>query len=367
MMGLLGSLTASEFQRYVIDLAMYFGICFIATLSLNFQYGNAGVPNIACPVSAAIGAYTVSAVVTKVIFWVGTRVGLEVLPLMNGTRWAQHNNYINVEVMNEYIMTHASFGIAMLFLSLALGFAAGWTLGYVISLPALRLDATYLMISLYVISDMACPLGRNILPIAGGTLGMYIPNLLAWYPGDRTILLALLTLSVGIIVYLLLRRIQNSPYGRLMRAVRANGLAVSSVGKDVTSIKRKVVMLGSGITALSGVLLSHYYSFVIEANYHRGTWTYWPWLMMAIGGIGNYSGSFMGCAIVLGIQRLLLAGRQQLASFIWYPVVLIHNQLLGFLIIAVQVFMPRGLLPERPLRIRGVNYRRLIFDEDSKE
>jgi len=363
-MSLLGPITAAEFQRYVIDSALYFGIIFIVTLSLNYQYGNAGIPNIACPVSAAIGAYTVSAIVTRIIFWVGTCVGLEILPLMNGTRWAQHNNYVNVEVMNEYIRTHAAFGIAMLFLSLALGFAAGWALGYVISLPALRLDATYLMISLYVICDMACPLARNILPIAGGTLGMYIPDLLAWYPGDRTILIVLLSLSIGIVVYLLLRTIQDSPYGRLMRAVRENGLAVSSVGKDVTSIKRKIVMIGSGITALSGVLLSHYYSFVIEVNFHRGTWTYWPWLMMAIGGVGNYAGTFLGCVVVFGLRRLILTCRRQLSNFIWYPIVLFEQQLLGFMILAIMILKPGGIIPERPIRIRGLNYRRLMFNED---
>ena len=48
MIGLLGSIAATAYQRIVIDLAMMFGLLFIVTLALNFQYGNAGVPNMAC-------------------------------------------------------------------------------------------------------------------------------------------------------------------------------------------------------------------------------------------------------------------------------------------------------------------------------
>ena len=68
MMGLLDLMTTFGIQRTIIDAAMFFGIIFIVTLSLNFQYGNAGVPNIACALSAAIGGYTVSAIVTRLIY-----------------------------------------------------------------------------------------------------------------------------------------------------------------------------------------------------------------------------------------------------------------------------------------------------------
>jgi len=72
-MGLLGPVTAVEFQRYVIDIAMMFGIFFIVALSLNFQYGNAGVPNMACALSASVGGYTVTTIITRLIYWIGSQ------------------------------------------------------------------------------------------------------------------------------------------------------------------------------------------------------------------------------------------------------------------------------------------------------
>ena len=358
-------MTAVGYQRVVIDTAMFFGLFFIVALALNFQYGNAGVPNLACALSASIGAYTVSAVVTRVIYWIGVQAGLDILPLASESDWIKHNDCVNAEMMNDYIQAHASLGITMLLFSLALGFFAGWALGYLISLPAIRLRATHLIISLIVIADASRILARTIVPISGGTIGMFVPNVLAWYPGDRTILMTVVTLTIGIACYLMLRRMLNSPYGRLMRAVRGNAVTVNSFGKDATAIRRNVLMFGSGITALSGVLLSYYYSFVIDLNFSRVTWTYWPWMMLLIGGPGNYAGTFLGCALVMAMRRLIIFSKLHLARLIWYPIVIFEQQLLGLFLLAILILRPKGLIPERPLRIAGIDYRRLMMGETS--
>jgi len=358
-------MAAVGYQRVVIDMAMFFGLFFIVAMALNFQYGNAGVPNMGCALSASVGGYTVSAVVTRLIYWIGMQVGLDILPLVSKSDWIKHNNCLNAEMMNDYIQTHAFLGITMLLFSLALGFAAGWALGYVISLPAIRLRATHLIISLIIMTDISRILAKIIVPISGGTRGMFVPNVLAWYPGDRSILMAVVTLIIGFACYLMLRRMLNSPYGRLMRAVRGNDITLNSVGKDVTAIRRKVLMFGSGITALSGVLLSYYYSFVIDGNFSSSTWTYWPWMMLMIGGPGNYAGTFLGCALVFAMRRLIILSKWQLARFVWYPIVIFEQQLLGLLILVILILRPKGLIPEKPLRIAGVNYKRLMREEVS--
>ena len=80
MIGLLGSMSAVAYQRTIIDIEMMFGLFFIVTMTLNFQYGNAGVPNMACALSASVGGYVVSAIVTRLIFWIGMQAGLDILP-----------------------------------------------------------------------------------------------------------------------------------------------------------------------------------------------------------------------------------------------------------------------------------------------
>jgi branched-chain amino acid transport system permease protein len=265
--------------------------------------------------------------------------------------------------MNDYIAEHALFGVSMLLLSLALGFVMGWFMGYIISLPAIRLRATYLIITLITMADAAQILGRNVVWISGGTLGMWVPNVLSWYPGDRTIITAVVTMLIGIICYFILRTMLNSPYGRLMRGVRENDLTVQSVGKDVVAIRRNVLMFASGITAVVGVLIGYYYSYVIQSNFIRATWTYWPWLMLMVGGPGNNAGTFIGCALIIAMRRIIIVYKWALESFVWYPIVIFEQQLLATLLLLVMIFRPDGLIPEKLLRIPGIDYRRLVQEE----
>jgi branched-chain amino acid transport system permease protein len=157
----------------------------------------------------------------------------------------------------------------MLLFSLAVSLILGAVIGWVIALPAIRLRATYLMIVLITMADAAQIFGRNIPAISGGTLGMFIPNVFGWYPGDRTVLTAVITLLIGLVSFFIFRTMLNSPYGRLMRAIRENEVTVGSVGKNVVGIRRNILMFASGVTALSGTLLAFYFSFVVEANYQR--------------------------------------------------------------------------------------------------
>ena len=362
----LGSLVAVEYTRIIIDIAMFFGLFVIVAMALNFQYGNAGVPNMGCAVSASIGGYVVSAIITRLLFWIGAQDGVNILPYASDYDWV-YNNQVNTYAMNEYLAEHALLGASIFLLSLALGFLAGWALGYIISLPAIRLRATYLIITLITMADAAQIIGRNTVWIASGTLGMFVPNVLAWYPGDRTILTAVITMLIGIVCYFVIRTMLNSPYGRLMRAVRENDVTVNSVGKDVTAIRRNVLMFASGITAVLGVLVAYYYSFVIETNYIRATWTYWPWLMLMVGGPGNNAGTFVGCALIIAMRRLIIVFKWQIAEYVWYPITIFEQQLLAVLLLLVMIFRPNGLIPEKLLRIPGIEYRRLVREETTAD
>ncbi len=55
--------------------------------------------------------------------------------------------------------------------------------------------------------------------------------------------------------------------------------------------------------------------------------------------------------------------RGPIASIIWYPIPIFEQQLLGLLFIVVMIFRPKGLIPEKPLRMAGINYKRLMTEE----
>ena len=88
-------------------------------------------------------------------------------------------------------------------------------------------------------------------------------------------------------------------------------------------------------------------------------------LMLLIGGAGNNAGTWIGCALVIAMKRLISIFRGQLGRFVWYPVVIFEQQLWALLLLAVLIFRPKGLIPEKPLRIAVINYKRLMREESA--
>jgi ABC-type branched-subunit amino acid transport system permease subunit len=78
-LGILGSLPMAieGTNRLIVDIAMFFGLLVIVAMALNFQYGNAGIPNMGCAVQVIIGAFSVSAIVLRVMFTVAAAAGVD--------------------------------------------------------------------------------------------------------------------------------------------------------------------------------------------------------------------------------------------------------------------------------------------------
>jgi branched-chain amino acid transport system permease protein len=366
MIELLSSLVAVSGQaRLIVDIAMYFGLFVIVAMALNFQYGNAGVPNMGCAVQVIVGGFTVSAITTRLTFWIVQMGGVQLLPYQSNYDWV-YNNVRNVSVLaNGYLKDRPLLCISLLLFSLAVSVFTGAIIGWLIAVPAIRLRATYLMITLITMADASQIIGRNVVQLSGGTLGMFVPNVFAFYPGDRTVVMATLTLFIGLISFFIFRTMLNSPYGRLMRAIRENEVTVGSVGKNVVGIRRNILMFASGITAISGCLLAFYFSYVVEANYQRAFWTYWPWLMLIMGGPGNNAGTFLGTALVVAMRRIIIVSKWFFDTILFFPISYFENILLGTLLLVVMIFRPDGLIPEKLLYIPGINYRRLVREEVS--
>lgn len=364
MLDLIGNLVAVSGQaRLVVDIAMFFGLFVIIAMSINFQYGNAGVPNMGCAVQVIVGGFTVSAITTRLCFWIVKQAGVELLPYASDFDWV-YNNQINVSVLtNEYLTSNPMLCFSLMLFTLALSLILGSAIGWVISVPAIRLRATYLMVTLITMADASQIIGRNVPWISGGTLGMFVPNVFAFYPGDRTVIMAVVTLFIGLVAFFIYRTMLNSPYGRLMRSIRENEITVGSVGKNVVGIRRNILMFASGITAIAGSLLAFYYSFVVEANYQRAMWTYWPWLMLIMGGPGNNAGTFLGTSLIVALRRIIIVYKWVFDKLFFFPIAYFERLLLGILLLVVMIFRPNGLIPEKLLYIPGINYRQLVREE----
>ena len=63
----------STYQIILVNLAIFFGQYVIVATALNFQYGNAGIPNMSNHISVACGTYVVSSVIRTCMWILGAR------------------------------------------------------------------------------------------------------------------------------------------------------------------------------------------------------------------------------------------------------------------------------------------------------
>lgn len=349
-------------SRLIVDIAIFFGLLVIVAMALNFQYGNAGIPNMGCAVQVIIGAFSVSAVIVRLDFWIASMAGVKLDDWNDPFKWV-YSNPNNVIATNVFFKNNALLSMGILLLSIGVALVFGAVIGYLLALPAIRLRATYLMIVLITMADASQIIGRNVTWISGGTLGVFIPDVFAWYPGDRGVITAVVTLFLGLVSFMVFRTMLNSPYGRLMRSLRENEVTVASVGKNVVGIRRNILMFASGVTAIAGVMNVYYLGFSNEGNYQRAYWTYWPWLMLILGGPGNNAGTFLGAAVVIALRRIIIVYKFEISQFFFFPISYLEDILLGGLLVGVMIFRPNGLIPEKLLYIPGVNYAKMVKEE----
>ena len=351
-------------QIVLMNFAIFFGQYLIIAAALNFQYGNAGIPNMSNNLSVACGAYVTSSIVIRICMVILGVAGVTFRP-----DWVFDNPY-NVSLITSFLKTRPLLSISLFMLSLALALVFGILLGGLIAIMSGRLRASILMVLLYVLASVGNVFATNISWLAGGTHGAFIPNFLSWYPGENMLVVAVTTLLVGLFCFFIIRTIQNSPFGRLMRAVRENEWTVASMGKDVVRIRREVMMFSSGMMAVTGVLIALYYNYVQYKFYDQLTYTLWPWLMITIGGMGNIAGSLIGVIFGVGILKAIstfnmfyggaIASTGRASLFLVF-----ENMALSVLLLLFLVFKPFGLIPEKRLYIPKIDYKSLV-EESSR-
>ncbi|GAG12468.1 unnamed protein product, partial [marine sediment metagenome] len=113
----------------------------------------------------------------------------------------------------------------------------------------------------------------------------------------------------------------------------------------------------------TGALWAFYGSFVKDTLYQRVQWTYWPWLMLILGGPGNNAGTYLGCILVVAMRRLIIVYKWFFDKYLFFPVAYFEQILLGVLLIVIMVFRPSGLIPEKLLYIPGIDYKKLVSEK----
>ena len=137
--------------------------------------------------------------------------------------------------------------------------------------------------------------------------------------------------------------VHRTRLGRAMRAVAENPSAAALMGVDINRVISVTFMLGSALAALAGIMVSANYGIV---HYYMGFLLGLKAFTAAVlGGIGNLRGAMLG-GVLLGLIESLGAGYigDLTGGFFGSNY---QDVFAFFVLIAVLVFRPSGLLGER--------------------
>ncbi|MCX8205558.1 MAG: branched-chain amino acid ABC transporter permease, partial [Candidatus Nezhaarchaeota archaeon] len=273
------------------------------------------------------------------------------------TDYITYNPRIIAQI-NAVLKEDVVLAVSILALSLALAMVVGALLGIASSYPLMRLHGAPLAMSLLAIAELAPLIGRNYPEIIGGPLGVAVPNPFAWAGALRFPIITLFMMLVAAAVFAFVRTLTRTPLGRLLRAIRDDEVAASALGKDVAKARTKVMAVSSAIAALGGALYAFYACSVTAPAFNRFTWTFWPWVMVILGGIANNLGTVLGAFAFVLVRKLIIYYKDVLSPYLPFDVVWLDNILLGVALILILLFRPEGILPERP--ISTVNVKKLM-------
>jgi branched-chain amino acid transport system permease protein len=153
----------------------------------------------------------------------------------------------------------------------------------------------------------------------------------------------------------------NSPWGRMVRAIRDNEVSAEAMGKDVKARHLQIFILGSAVCGLAGAMMTTLDSQLTPSSYQPLRFTFLIWVMVIVGGSGNNLGSVLGGFLIWwlwvqvepigllmmqGITAGMAEGSALRAHLIESAA---HMRLLtmGIFLLLVLRFSPRGLIPEK--------------------
>jgi len=247
------------------------------------------------------------------------------------------------------------------------GIVAGM-LAWVVGKICLGLRSDYLAIATLGIAEIVKTFLKNADWLTRGTLTV---SPIPWpvptpdeigFVASRASYASLVAIAI-VLFYFLLQRAYHAPWGRMMRAIRDNEVAASSMGKDINRRRLEIFVFGSVLMGIGGAMLITFTRIFDPAGFIPLNHTFLIWVMVILGGSGNNRGAIFGALFVYIVwtlsepMALLLFDYARIAGdalFGWQAPSDLDSRALqmrvfviGLTITLVLRLAPQGVIPER--------------------
>ena len=246
--------------------------------------------------------------------------------------------------VGAYIVADCLLTGALPFLpSLAIAAACCVLLNVLVTLPSLRVAGDYFVVTSFGIQLLATAAFTNWTGGTGGANGLPgIPaaGLFGFTLTDTWQYLVLTTVAAGL-GCLCFWLIMRAPFGRLLRAIREDELAVAAAGKGVLRAKVEAAALAGAFGGIAGGLYATFLSFIDPSSFDLDA-SILLLTMIVVGGARTLAGSILGPFLLLALPQALA-----LVAIPTSVAAAARQLIYGVLLIAFALFRPQGLLGER--------------------
>lgn len=333
---LLGSLPLAVSFEAFTDAGFWTGVGIIAGifalvgLGLQLNVGYTGIVNFGMAGFMAVGAYTMAILVldANMSFWLA-------MPLA--------------------VLTSMLFGV-------------------IVGLPSLRLRADYFAIATIAMAEVVRLFAQNARDLTGGNQGLFCAeddpsrcynsewrdlsdSILSfvenfWSNPEKLFPLLIVIWVTVAIATVALNYIQNTPWGRVLRAVREDEDAARALGKNTMVYKLQSIAIASGLGAIAGFFVALNLATIHPIDFEPQV-TFLAYGVLILGGLASYRGVAVG-AVLLWV---LIEGTRFLElpdpPFTGERISALRFGIVGLVLIGLMYFRPQGLFGKREEMVLG--------------
>ena len=278
-------------------------------------------------------------------------VGLNILVGYTGQISLGHAGFFAIGAYSTVLLMmnlHFPFLVALI----SGGFIAAF-FGFILGLPALRLEGPYLAIATLGFG-MAITQVIGRWQVFGGRMGLESPDLsIGSYVIETDRQLYFLIITITFLLIMAARNLMKSRVGRAFISIRDSDIAAETMGVNLTFYKTLAFAVSAFYTGIAGGLMAFLLGFISPNSFNFILSIYFL-AFVIVGGLGSIFGSIMGGMVMTWLllvldkvqelpylgaalisfseQYMNLAGLPNIASIIF-----------GLIIILLVVFEPLGL------------------------
>ena len=218
--------------------------------------------------------------------------------------------------------------------------------GFIIAVPTLRLRDDYFVIATFALQEITYSILNNAVSITGGPSGLSAipqPSIFGWELTSNLDFLMAVTI-ICMIILGVSRSIVNSPFGRVLKAIREDEIFIMALGKNIAVFKVLIFLFCASMASVAGVIYANYISFIDPTSFTMME-SIFIISIVIIGGAGNIWGSVLAAAVLVILPEAL--------RFLGMPSAIAANMrqiIYGALLVIFMLFRPQGFIGEYSFR-----------------